>query len=71
MKALKIFVCTFFLIFSAVQSQVELMDKNIPDNDKTLSPYFLVKSDNPDVDQLPLYLTKADVNIVGVIADVP
>jgi Ca-activated chloride channel family protein len=37
---------------------------------KTLSPYFLVLSDNPDVDQLPLKNTWADVNIVGVIADV-
>ncbi len=38
--------------------------------DKTLSPYFFVKSENPDVDQLPLKETKADVNIAGVIADV-
>ena len=38
--------------------------------DKTLSPYFFVKSDNPDVDQLPLKSTRADVNIAGVIADV-
>ena len=38
--------------------------------DKTLSPYFFVKSDNPDLDQLPLKNTYADVNIVGVIADV-
>lgn len=40
------------------------------DNDKTLSPYFFIKSDNPDVDQLPLKETSADVNIAGVIADV-
>ena len=38
--------------------------------DKTLSPYFLVKSDDPDTDQLPLKSTHADVNIAGVIADV-
>ena len=38
--------------------------------DKTLSPYFLVKSDDPDVDRLPLKSTGADVNISGVIADV-
>ena len=41
-----------------------------PDQDKTLSPFFFVKSDNPDVDQLPLKNTYADVNIAGVIADV-
>jgi Ca-activated chloride channel family protein len=40
------------------------------DNDKTLSPYFYVQSENPDVDQLPLKSTKADVTIAGVIADV-
>jgi len=39
-------------------------------DDKTLSPYFFVKSDDPSVDQLPLKSTKVDVNIAGVIADV-
>ncbi len=39
-------------------------------NDKTLSPYFFVKSDDPDLDQLPLKSTSADVKVVGVIADV-
>lgn len=38
--------------------------------DKTLSPYFFVKSDDPEVDQLPLKSTRADVSISGVIADV-
>ena len=37
---------------------------------KTESPYFFVKSDNPAVDQLPLKSTKVDVKISGVIADV-
>ena len=40
------------------------------DAETSLSPYFLVKSEDPDVDQLPLLLTSADVNIAGVIADV-
>lgn len=39
-------------------------------DDKTLSPYFLIKSDDPQVDQLPLKSTSALVNISGVIADV-
>lgn len=39
-------------------------------DDKTLSPFFIVLSDNPAVDQLPLKRTSADVNISGVIADV-
>ena len=38
--------------------------------DRTLSPYFFVKSDDPEVDQLPLESTSAVVNISGVIADV-
>ncbi len=38
--------------------------------DKTLSPYFFVKSDDSSTDQLPLKSTSADVTISGVIADV-
>ncbi|NTV83621.1 MAG: trypsin, partial [Bacteroidales bacterium] len=38
--------------------------------DKTLSPYFFIQSDDPETDRLPLKSTKADVNIAGVIADV-
>ncbi|MGV8074534.1 MAG: VIT domain-containing protein [Syntrophobacteraceae bacterium] len=39
-------------------------------SDETLSPYFLVKSDDPAVDQLPLKATSVSVGIAGVIADV-
>ena len=45
--------------------------KSIPpegSDDKTLSPYFFVFSDNPATDRLPLKTTRADVNIAGVIA---
>jgi Ca-activated chloride channel family protein len=38
--------------------------------DRTLSPYFFINSDNPDTDRLPLKSTSAAVNISGVIADV-
>jgi Ca-activated chloride channel family protein len=38
--------------------------------DKTLSPYFLIKSHDPNVDRLPLKSTHAEVHISGVIADV-
>jgi len=52
-----------------------LFGKTLPSNpqesdDKTLSPYFFVKSDDSTIDRLPLKSTSADVNIVGVIADV-
>ncbi|MHC1724683.1 MAG: VIT domain-containing protein [Syntrophobacteraceae bacterium] len=38
--------------------------------DKTLSPYFFIKSEDPHLDQLPLKSTSATVNVSGVIADV-
>jgi Ca-activated chloride channel family protein len=38
--------------------------------DRTLSPYFFIDSDDPDVDRLPLQSTEAEVTISGVIADV-
>lgn len=40
------------------------------ESDETLSPYFFIKSDDPEIDQLPLKSTTARVNIAGVIADV-
>lgn len=39
-------------------------------NDKTLSPYFVVISEHPETDNLPLKETSARVIITGVIADV-
>ncbi|MCP4401391.1 MAG: VWA domain-containing protein [bacterium] len=44
--------------------------QEIPEDDKTLSPYFFVNSDDPDIDALPLKSTSAQVDIAGVIADV-
>jgi Ca-activated chloride channel family protein len=38
--------------------------------DRTLSPYFFVKSDDPELDRLPLRSTSAHVRISGIIADV-
>jgi Ca-activated chloride channel family protein len=38
--------------------------------DKTLSPYFFVHSDDPQVDKLPLKDTQVEIAIAGVIADV-
>jgi len=36
----------------------------------TLSPYFVVASDDPTVDSLPLKSSRADINITGVVAEV-
>ena len=38
--------------------------------DRTLSPYFHVKSDDPELDPLPLKSTSVEVGISGVVADV-
>ena len=38
--------------------------------DKCASPYFFVKSDDPELDQLPLRSTETAVSIAGVIANV-
>jgi len=51
-------------------AQIQKSPTQDSDPDKTLSPYFFVKSTNPDLDQLPLKATSAEVNIAGVIADV-
>ena len=40
------------------------------DADKTLSPYFVVISENPETDQLPLKETAVQTSISGSIADV-
>ncbi len=42
----------------------------VSDPDRTLSPYFFIENGDPAVDKLPLKETRADVHIVGVIADV-
>ena len=41
-----------------------------PSDDKTLSPYFLIRSANDKSEAFPLKSTEASVNIAGVIADV-
>ncbi|MFL6651012.1 MAG: VIT domain-containing protein, partial [Sulfurifustaceae bacterium] len=45
-------------------------DSDVDSAEQTASPYFFVRSDDPEVDRLPLKATHVDVRIVGVIADV-
>jgi len=40
------------------------------DTDRTLSPYFFVKSDDPGLDRLPLKSTTIKADIAGVVANV-
>lgn len=60
----------FGLSTSAFSQVIGIPDRITDPTDQTLSPYFFIKSDNPEVDQLPLKETAAKVNIAGVIADV-
>ena len=62
-----LFKITLFFIALSISSFSFSQEKEL---DKVLSPYFLVKSDDPNTDQLPLKKTSVQVNIVGVIADI-
>ncbi len=53
-------------LFVALRAAAEPLDPG----DRTLSPYFFVRSEDPRVDRLPLKATEAEVRIVGVIANV-
>jgi Ca-activated chloride channel family protein len=65
LKAMILLVITGLLMnTTGILGQTERKD------DKTLSPYFFVNSENPDIDQLPLESTNAEVNISGIVADV-
>ena len=55
------------LIWTGSASRAQQLEEN---GDKTLSPYFFVRSDDPEVDQLPLKATSVLAHIAGVIADV-
>ena len=61
---------TLFALSLLMFMATEVIGQPVEEADKTLSPYFFVKSDDPSLDQLPLKSTSADVKIVGVIADV-
>ncbi|NET32599.1 MAG: VWA domain-containing protein [Cyanothece sp. SIO1E1] len=47
-----------------------ILAQDTQEEDKTLSPYFMVVGGQQGIDQLPLLSTSAEVNIAGVIADV-
>jgi Ca-activated chloride channel family protein len=64
---------TLFLLFGFIVCGLTSLWGQNNDNtdlDKTLSPYFVVISENPAVDNLPLKETSVQATIVGVIADV-
>ncbi|MDL2223950.1 TonB family protein [Bacteroidales bacterium OttesenSCG-928-M06] len=61
-------VISALLLFSF--NSLSAQSERDADGDKTLSPYFVVLSENPEVDNLPLKETSVKANIIGVIADV-
>ncbi len=70
MKGVSVFVILFAVICSVLFLPGFSHAQKPEDGDKTLSPYFFVKSDDPNLDRLPLKSTSAVANISGVIADV-
>jgi Ca-activated chloride channel family protein len=58
--------CFVALVASPAQAQ----DRDAAPRQKTESPYFFVKSNDPTLDQLPLKSTQVNVQVSGVIADV-
>jgi Ca-activated chloride channel family protein len=68
-----VFMVTLLALALAPIAQAKAQgEKASPEStaDRTLAPYFFVRSDDPDTDRLPLKSTQADVKIAGVIADV-
>lgn len=65
-------VLTVFLVVSVIISFTRISADSQTDaaEDRTLSPYFLVKSEDSSLELMPLKASSADVHIVGVIADV-
>lgn len=64
MKTMKVLGILFF----ALACQLTAQDH--PNDDRTGSPYFIIPSDSPQSETLPLKSTTSSVSIAGVIADV-
>ena len=64
----KAFVMSIFVMWVLIPTGI--YGRPVEETNKTLSPYFFVNSEDPDLDQLPLKSTSAEVKVVGVIADV-
>ena len=63
-------VAGLLFLCSALTAHCACAADQLEQANKTLSPYFFIKSDDPSVDQMPLQSTSARVNIAGVMADV-
>lgn len=63
-------LCCVFVLFVSVVCVAPLQAAPAEKEDKTFSPYFWVKSDDPEIDRLPLKSTDVNVSVSGVVADV-
>ena len=70
MKSLSLFSKFIVLATLLCVGAGSLWAQSDEDENKTLSPYFVVISQNPETDQLPLKETTAQVTVSGSIADV-
>jgi len=71
MKAVKMkSLGTVVILILILSVSFDIRSQQETNDDKSLSPYFFVQSDDPELDQLPLKSTSAVVDIAGVIADV-
>ncbi|MBA7587522.1 hypothetical protein ES708_29552 [subsurface metagenome] len=61
-------VCILFLLLGGILTCLPSRSQDV--EDKTLSPYFFIMSNDTSIDQMPLKSTSADVHISGVIANV-
>ncbi len=69
MKTYLVITLRFFVLLVVAASLPFIVAAQTKDEDKTLSPYFLVEGD-PKVDQLPLKDTRVEIAVTGIIADV-
>lgn len=63
-------IIVFFLVITSCFLAIPVLAQDESVEDRTLAPYFVVLTDDPTIDRLPLQSTQADVNIAGVIANV-
>ncbi len=70
----KIHTTSMLILGLSISLSISAQERNYQDvtinEDKTLSPYFFVNSENPDLDRLPLKSTVVKVNIAGVIGEI-
>jgi Ca-activated chloride channel family protein len=69
LKLLSICLVLFSMALAFVPASAQEVANAKTREDKTLSPYFMVKGD-PNIDHLPLKDTRVEIAVSGVIADV-